>query len=94
MGIDVLNVVYTNKQIQEMFCDYVESNNDKERHTDIACDEVEKFEAYCKEKFPTDKVVQRELFDKMMNTAVEYEESGFIAGFKYAIALAKKGQSA
>lgn len=92
MGIDVLNEVYTDMQIQAMFCDYVETNNERERHTEAACEEVEKFEAYCKETFPTDKVVQRELFDKMMDTAVEYEESGFIAGFRYAIDLVKKGK--
>ena len=92
MGIEKLNGVFTEDMIQGMFRDYVDSMVDKERHTKVACEEVANFDTYCRETFSTDITTQRELYDRMMDVAVEFEESGFIAGFKWALSLAKEGK--
>ena len=89
MGIEKLNGVFTEDMIQGMFRDYVDSMVDKERHTKVACEEVANFDTYCRETFPSNITMQRELYDRMMDVAVEFEESGFIAGFKWALSLAK-----
>lgn len=91
MGIEKLNGVFTEDMIQGMFRDYVDSMVDKERHTKVACEEVANFDTYCREAFPTDITTQREMYDRMMDVAVEFEESGFIAGFMWALSLVKEG---
>ena len=80
----------TEEMVSQMFIDYVSSMEDKERHTEAACIEVDNFDQYCEERFPKDIRLQTELFDKMMNVAVEYEESGFIAGVKWMLKLLKE----
>ena len=77
----------TDKMISAMFVDYVSSMEDKERHTETACKEVEKFDRYCEKVFPEDIAKQRDTYNQMMDVAVEFEESGFIAGYRYALAM-------
>lgn len=76
------------KAICEEFYKYVMSMEDKERHTKEACEEAEQFDKLCMDKLPDDGESQVMLFTKMMDTAVEYEKSGFIAGFRIAFGLA------
>ena len=80
----------TDEKMSQMFIDYVSSMEDKERHTESACNEVGTFDKFCEEQFPSDIAIQRELYDKMMDVAVEYEESGFIAGVKWILNLLKE----
>ena len=74
-------------EIAQMFSDYVARMEDKERHTKAACKEVDAFDLFCASEFPRNVRLQSLMFEKMMNCAVEFEESGFIAGFKTATAL-------
>lgn len=74
-------------EIAQMFSDYVAKNEDTERHTVAACKEVEAFDLCCNSEFPNNYRLQCLMYDKMMNCAVEFEESGFIAGFQTAVAL-------
>ncbi len=76
-----------NEAIARLFCDYVCKMQDKPRHTVKAELEVGIYEQFCAGAFPHNIRLQNGLYDKMMNVAVEYEESGFIAGFRYAMAL-------
>lgn len=70
-----------------MFSDYVTRMEDRPRHTKAALKESDAFDTFCESEFPRNVRIQAQLFDRMMNAAVEYEESGFIAGFKTAMAL-------
>lgn len=79
--------MYSETEIAQMFSDYVARMEDKPRHTWAAVREAEEFDLYCESEFPRNVRVQNCLFERMMNVAVEYEESGFIAGFKTAMAL-------
>lgn len=74
-------------EIAQMFSDYVTRMEERPRHTKAAIKEAEAFDTFCESEFPRNIRIQTQLFDRMMNTAVEYEESGFIAGFKTAMAL-------
>lgn len=76
-----------NAAIARLFCDYVTKMEDKPRHTVKADLEVGIFDQFCAGAFPHNTRLQNGLYDKMMNVAVEYEESGFVAGFRYAVAL-------
>lgn len=73
--------------IAELFCEYVRSMEDKPRHTAAAKTEADMYEQFCVSVFPNNVRLQIELYDKMMNVAVEFEESGFIAGFKTAMEI-------
>ena len=73
--------------IAELFCEYVKSMEDKPRHTTAAETEADMYDRFCVGAFPDNVKLQSELYDKMMNVAVEFEESGFIAGFKTAMKL-------
>lgn len=74
-------------EIAQMFSDYVERMQDTERHTEAACKEVNEFDTCCSSEFPNNRRLQMLMYDKMMDCAVEFEESGFIAGFQTAVAL-------
>lgn len=84
---------FTDDMIAELFKDYVASMEDTERHTEAACKEVDAFDQFCEELFPEMIQKQRELYDRMMDVAVEFEESGFIAGFKAAMEFLKKQET-
>lgn len=79
--------VKDNAIIAKMFSEYVTSMEDKPRHTEQANAEVDAYDQFCIKKVGGDTERYNEMFDKMMNVAVEFEESGFIAGFKYAMML-------
>lgn len=76
-----------NAAIAKLFCNYVSSMEDKPRHTAKADMEVGIFDQFCTGAFSHNVRLQNGLYGKMMNVAVEYEESGFISGFRYAMAL-------
>lgn len=74
-------------EIAQMFSDYVERMDARPRHTGAAIKESEGFDTMLESEFPRNIRLQTIMFDKMMSCAIEYEESGFIAGFKTAMAL-------
>ena len=74
-------------EIAQMLADYVVRKEEKERHTGAAVKEADAFDTFLESEFPRNIRLQTNLYDRMMNTAIEYEESGFIAGFKTAVAL-------
>lgn len=74
-------------EIAQMFSDYVTRMEEKERHTGAAVKEADAFDTFLESEFPRNVRLQVNLYDRMMNTAIEFEESGFIAGFKTAMAL-------
>lgn len=74
-------------EIVQMFKDYVARMEDSPRHTKAAERAALEFDRFLESEFPRNVRLQEQLFDRMMNTAVEYEESGFIAGFQTAAAL-------
>lgn len=76
-----------NQAIADFFHNYVTSMEDKPRHTEKANIEVDVFDEFCTEVFSGNMPMQIQMFDKMMNVAVEFEESGFIAGFKTAMQM-------
>jgi len=71
--------------IQKMFRDYVDGLNCAPRHTQEAIREVGLFSTFVAGMFPMNVKAQNCLYDHMMSCAVEFEESGFIAGFLYAL---------
>ena len=75
----------SDEQLSQYFKDYVESMQCNERHTDIACDEADAYDSMISSIFPNDIRVQMMLYDKMMDVSVEYEESGFIAGYRMCL---------
>lgn len=75
----------SDEQLSQYFKEYVESMQCKERHTDIACDEADAYDSMISSIFPNDIRVQTMLYDKMMDVSVEYEESGFIAGYRMCL---------
>ena len=80
-------ICFSDTELAQMFSDYVNRMQGEERHTAAACKEVDDFDTCCQSEFPNNVRLQGLMWDKMMNAAVEYEESGFIAGFKTAAAL-------
>ena len=78
---------FNTTEIAQMFSDYVGRMQDTERHTKAACKEVEAFDLCCSSEFPYNYRLQSLMYEKMMNCAVEFEESGFIAGFQTAVVL-------
>ena len=82
-NFNMLNM--TDKEIAQQFYEYVERMEDKERHSLAACKEVEEFDLLCSEELGSR--LHTKMYNKMMDCAVEYEESGFIAGFRTAMAL-------
>jgi len=81
---------YNVREITVLFRDYVDRTQETERHTHAANIEVAAFDAWASKKFPGDINLQSVLFDMMMSCAVEYEESGFIAGFQTAVMLLRE----
>ena len=91
MDVKTINMTnVTDEMLAEMFIDYINSMENEERHTKKACKEVENFDKYCEELFPNDIKQQTSIYDKMMDVAVEYEESGFIAGARWILNLIKE----
>ena len=86
-----MNTININKindsEIAQLFKDYVEHTKNMERHIKSAVDEVEDFNKLCCKEFPNNIRLQNVIYGGMMSTAVEFEESGFIAGFKTAVSI-------
>ena len=75
--------------VQKLFCEYVDNLDSKPRHTGSAIREIGLFGAFVAGAFPMNSKLQDCLYDRMMSCAVEFEESGFVAGFMYAVSLMK-----
>ena len=73
------------EQLAEYFSEYVDGCQCKERHTEAACNEVEQYDKMVAYFFPKELKPQNRLYDKMMDVAVEYEESGFMAGYRMCL---------
>ena len=50
-----------------------------------ACNEVEQYDKMVAYFFPKELKPQNRFYDKMMDVAVEYEESGFMAGYRMCL---------
>ena len=66
---------YSDTEIAQMFSDYVTRMEDRPRHTGAAIKEADAFNLFCESEFPMNVRLQTQLFERMMNTAIEYEES-------------------
>ena len=73
--------------LQKMFRDYVGSTNFKPRHTKEAYNEVVLLCEFLNGAFPNNPSLRDTLYEHMMDCAVEFEESGFIAGVRFALGL-------
>ena len=84
--------------IQTLFHDYVERTGSAPRHTKEARIAAGNFEAFLHGAADVSPALHRgfmsQVYDRMMDCAVEFEESGFIAGFRYALSLTKAHSTA
>ncbi len=71
------------KTISDYFNEYVYLTENKERHTRRACECHDKFYKYITETSGSEKITEL-----MEEVALEYERSGFEAGFKMASQMA------
>ena len=78
---------FDEKAIKGLFRQYVGSFEDAERHTKEAVQEAEIFDSFLTGAIPSNMGLQIAMYEKAMNVAVEFEEDGFVAGFKYAMNL-------
>ena len=78
---------YSTAGIQRLFMEYVQNADGKPRHTKEANAELDNFSQFLSVALPTKTKLQNTLYERMMDCAVEFEESGFIAGFRYALSL-------
>lgn len=78
---------FNDKAIQQLFCQYIESCEDRERHSAEAVRCAEAFDDFCSRHIEGGVLKKIEAYTKMTDVAVEFEESGFIAGFKVAMNL-------
>lgn len=75
----------TDEELTGYFKEYVESFQCRERHSQAACDEELAYDKLVAYFFPKELKPQVKLFNKMMDVAVEYEESGFMAGYRMCL---------
>lgn len=77
----------------EEFRKYVEAEQDKgERHTKAACESFDLFRHYTEDvdtTLPGPNISAIKLQECAMDMAVEYEESGFAAGMRWAFEIMK-----
>lgn len=78
---------FNDKAIQQLFFQYVESCQDKERHSAEAVRCAEVFDDFCSRHIEGGMLKKIEAYTKMTDVAVEFEEDGFKAGFKMAMNL-------
>lgn len=78
---------FNDDAIRQMFFRYVESCQDKERHSAEAVRCAEVFDDFCSRHIEGGTLKKIEAYTKMTDVAVEFEEGGFIAGFKMAMNL-------
>lgn len=84
-GMSVIPKELTDEQLAEYFREYVDGCQCKERHTEAARNEVEQYDKMVAYFFPKELKPQNRFYDKMMDVAVEYEESGFMAGYRMCL---------
>ena len=80
-------VGYDTAAIQKMYGNYVKEWDGKDRHNPEVHTRLRDYAAFTAGAFPANTQFQGALYDRMMDCAVEFEESGFVAGFKYALSL-------
>ena len=74
----------TDAEIQQKFVEYVEKWQDAgERHSKAAVKELDSLEAYLEGTYSPQEVGA--LLSRSTDVAVEFEESGFIAGYRLAM---------
>ncbi len=78
---------FNDEAIKKLFSQYVESFDDRERHSDEAVRCAEAFDDFCSRHIEGGMLKKIEAYTKMTDVAVEFEEGGFIAGFKTAMSL-------
>lgn len=78
---------FNDKAIQQLFSQYVESCEDKERHSAEAVRCAEAFDDFCSRHVEGGMLKKIEAYTRMTDVAVEFEEDGFKAGFKMAMNL-------
>lgn len=79
----------SNEQILLLYDDYVSHN--EHRDTKRSCQEVDLFTAFCDGAFRRNYQVKNELYNRMMECCVSYEQMGFVAGIQYATRIATVG---
>jgi len=78
---------FSDKEIRQLFSQYIESCEDRERHSNEAVRCAEAFDDFCSRHIEGGALKKIEAYTKMTDVAVEFEEDGFIAGFKVAMNL-------
>ncbi len=78
---------FNDEAIQQLFFQYVRSCEDRERHSAEAVRCAEVFDDFCSKHVEGDALEKIEAYTKMTDVAVEFEEGGFMAGFKVAMNL-------
>ena len=74
-------VGYDTAAIQKMYGEYVLACDGTDRHTDGVREKLGAYNAFAAGAFSMNSQIQGDLYERMMDCAVEFEESGFIAGF-------------
>nr|DAO80791.1 MAG TPA: hypothetical protein [Caudoviricetes sp.] len=80
-------VKFNDKAIRELFKQYVRSFEDKERHSEESVRRAEEFDDFCSSHINGSSITKFNVYVKMTDVAVEFEEDGFVAGFKTAMSL-------
>lgn len=83
--IEFLQKDRMDEELAGYFKEYVEGFQCKERHTQSAQDEELAYDKLVAYFFPKELKPQVKLYNKMMDVAVEYEESGFMAGYRMCL---------
>lgn len=78
---------FNDQAIQQTFFRYVESFEDRERHSEEAVRCMEAFDDFCSKHIIGDAMDKIKAYTMMTDAMVEFEEGGFIAGFKTAIGI-------
>lgn len=82
---DVLK--FNDEAIRKLFSQYIESCEDMERHSAESVRSAELFDDFCSRYVEGGMLKKIEAYVKMSDVAVEFEEDGFVAGFKVAMQL-------
>ena len=71
--------------IRKMFRDYVENADGKPRHSQEARYQAGMFSSFLDGAIPYNMKLRDAIYARMMDCAVEYEQSGFIAGVRFVL---------
>lgn len=75
----------TLEEIKDKYDEYVQSFEGEQRHMEEVQNDVNELWVLCS-KLAIDQDSAEILYDKMLDVATSYEESGFMAGYKNALA--------